>query len=113
MDQLTRFRQTICDVLNKLADWYNQPPASNIQTYPIFDKERDHYLLIDVGRENNKRVRSIVVYIRIENGKIWIEEDWTDEGVADDLVDAGITKSNIVLGFKPPELRPFTEFAVA
>ena len=58
-------------------------------------------------------MRSIVVYVHLENGKIWVEEDWTDEEVADDLVEAGIAKAAIVLGFKPPELRQFTEFAVA
>lgn len=113
MDQLTFLRQNVTVVLEDLADWYNQTPANTVKTYPIFDKERDHYLLLDVGREQHKRIRSIVVYIRIANNKVWIEEDWTDDGVADDLVDAGVSKSNIVLGFKPLELRPFTEFAVA
>ncbi|NER32382.1 MAG: XisI protein [Symploca sp. SIO1C4] len=107
------FRQTVRRLLEERATWYNQSPSSNIKTYPVFDSEHDHYLLLDVGRENNKRVRSIVVYVRLEEDKIWVEEDWTDESIADALVEAGIPKSNIVLGFKPPELRPFTQFATS
>ncbi|MBW4613697.1 MAG: XisI protein [Desmonostoc vinosum HA7617-LM4] len=35
-----------------------------------------------------------------------------EEGVANDLVAAGIPKQQIVLGFRPPEQRKFTEFAI-
>lgn len=41
------------------------------------------------------------------------QEDWTERGVAADLEEAGIPKSEIVLGFQPPEVRPFTEYAAA
>ena len=34
-------------------------------------------------------------------------------GVAEELVQAGIPKSHIVLGFRPPEVRKHTEYAVA
>jgi hypothetical protein len=51
--------------------------------------------------------------VDIINGKIWIQRDGTEYGVARELVDAGVPKSQIVLGFRPPEIRPYTEFAVA
>ena len=38
---------------------------------------------------------------------------YVDEEGADDLLDAGIQKDQIVLGFQPPDIRPYTEFAVA
>jgi hypothetical protein len=50
---------------------------------------------------------------RYRNGKIWIQEDGIEYGIAKDLEDAGIPKSEIVLGFQPPDVRPFTEYAVA
>ncbi len=46
-------------------------------------------------------------------GKIWIQRDGTEEGIAADLERAGIPKEHIVLGFRPPELRPYTGYAVA
>jgi len=51
------------------------------------------------------------MYLRIKDGKIWVEEDWTDLCVVDDLLAAGISKSDIVLGFHHPSKRPLTEFA--
>jgi hypothetical protein len=34
-------------------------------------------------------------------------------GIATELVEAGVPKEQIVLGFRPPEMRQYTEFAVA
>lgn len=45
--------------------------------------------------------------------KVWIKYDDTEEGVATDLVNAGIPKKNIVLGFRHPKIRQHTGFAVA
>jgi len=59
-----------------------------------------------------ERNRDITLYLRVKGGKIWIEEDWLEHGIATDLVQAGIPKEDIVLAFQPPSMRPFTEFAV-
>lgn len=49
----------------------------------------------------------------IIDGKIWIQRDGTEEGIAADLERAGIAKDQIVLGFRSPEVRPYTGYAVA
>ncbi|GAK56474.1 FdxN element excision controlling factor protein like [Candidatus Vecturithrix granuli] len=41
-----------------------------------------------------------------------VQYDGTEDGVAAELVAAGIPHNAIVLGFRPPEVRPFTGFAV-
>lgn len=43
---------------------------------------------------------------------MWIQRDGTEDGIALDLENAGIPKDHIVLGFKPPEVRPMTGYAV-
>ena len=35
----------------------------------------------------------------------------TEEGIATDLLEAGVPKEDIVLAFQPPDVRRFTEFA--
>jgi hypothetical protein len=45
-------------------------------------------------------------------GKIWIQQDGTEVGIANQLVELGVPKSDIVLGFNPPMMREYTEFAV-
>jgi hypothetical protein len=42
-----------------------------------------------------------------------VEEDWTEEGIAEFLVREGVPKEEIVLGFQPPSMRPHTDSAVA
>jgi hypothetical protein len=37
----------------------------------------------------------------------------TEDGIATDLLEAGVPKEDIVLAFHAPEMRPYTEFAVA
>ena len=54
-----------------------------------------------------------MVYIRIEQSKIWIEEDWTKQGIANELLEAGVPPEDIVLSFQHPIKRPLTEFATA
>ncbi len=80
---------------------------------PVFDRESDRYLLMIVGRENDRRVHGCLVHVDIIDGKVWIQRDGTEGGIANDLVEAGMPKNRIVLGFHSPELRKHTEFAVA
>jgi hypothetical protein len=51
--------------------------------------------------------------MRIKNEKIYIEEDWTEEGMANELLTEGVPMENIVLAFQAPETRKLTGFAVA
>jgi hypothetical protein len=60
-----------------------------------------------------KRVQHIILYLRIQNGKIWVEEDSTNFCIVDDLLNENIPSQDIVLGFQPPSKRPLTEFAIA
>jgi hypothetical protein len=49
--------------------------------------------------------------LQIRDNKFWIEEDWTEDGIANDLVQAGIPRENIVLAFHEPKMRQYTDFA--
>jgi len=50
--------------------------------------------------------------VKIKDGKIWSERDGTEIGVANELVEAGVPKQDIVLAFNAPYKRKFTELAV-
>ena len=58
------------------------------------------------------RNHGCIVHLEIINGKIWIQRDGTEDGIAADLLAAGVPKSDIVLAFHPPEIRQHTDFAV-
>jgi hypothetical protein len=53
----------------------------------------------------------VFTYLDIKDGKIWIQRDLTEEGIANELVELGVAKSDIVLAFRAPHIRQFTDFA--
>ncbi|HXG66927.1 MAG TPA: XisI protein [Blastocatellia bacterium] len=111
MDTLDYYRQIIEATLTEYA---KIPYAyGDIQTETVFDRANDHYLLVNVGWDNDRRVHGCLVHLDIINGKVWIQRDGTEEGIAGDLERAGIPKDHIVLGFRPPDVRQYTEYAVA
>ncbi|MBD2518632.1 XisI protein [Nostoc sp. FACHB-973] len=77
----------------------------------IFDCQRNRYLLVHVGWENEERVYGCVIHVDIKDGKIWIQRDFTEEGIGNQLVELGVPKTDIVLGFRSPYVRQFTGFA--
>lgn len=38
------------------------------------------------------------------DGKIWVQQDGTEVGIANELVELGVPKKDIVSGFNPPKL---------
>ena len=112
MDKLEEYRQLIRRILAEYASY----PYSNstAKKATVFDAEADRYLLIAFGREaDHRRVHGCIAHVEVIDGKIWIQYDGTEYGIANELLDAGVPKDEIVLGFKSPELRKYTEFAAA
>ena len=108
---LNRYRQAI----EKILEDYASVPYSygDIQTEAVFDRQRDRYLLVNVGWDEDTRVHGALVHVDVVDGKVWIQRDGTEDGIAEDLVRAGIPRDNIVLGFHAAHVRPHTDYAVA
>ena len=85
----------------------------DVKTEVVFDRKHDRYLLVDVGWEGYERAHGALVHVDLIDGKLWIQCDGTEEGIATELVEAGVPRDRIVLGFKHPVVRPYTDFAVA
>ena len=111
MEKIEAYRKLIREIIQSYAQY--KPSRGDVQIEVIFDEANDHYELIYSGWNGPYRIHGSVVHIDIRNGKIWIQHDGTEQGIANDLVKAGIPHEQIVLAFKPPELRPHTDFAVA
>jgi XisI protein len=61
----------------------------------------------------SRRIHGPVVSLEIIDWKVWRQADNADLRIAERLEEAGIPKSDIALGFQPPHVRPYTEYAVA
>ena len=113
MDKMNDYRQLVKKILSDLAAASAHHGPDPIETSCAFDDERNRYLLLSVGWHGDRRVSGTTIHARLANGKIFIEEDWTEEGIATQLVAAGVPHQDIVLAFHPPGLRHLSEFAVA
>jgi hypothetical protein len=79
----------------------------------VVDRERGRYLLVDLGWDDLTRVHGALVHVDVIDGKFWIQYDGTEEGVATQLVEAGVPRDRIVLASKHPSMRKYTDFAAA
>jgi hypothetical protein len=73
----------------------------------------DHYQLVHAGWHKQHRKYGCLIHMDIKDGKIWVQHDGTESGVANELVELGVSKEDIVLAYHPPYKRAYTTFAVA
>ncbi len=111
MARLEAYRQAVQHVLEQYAD--NRPAIGDVEIQPVFDIQHDHYQLVTVGWQNQQRLYGALVHVDIKDSQIWIQYDGTERGIANDLVEHGIPKADIVLGFQAPYKRPYTGFGIA
>lgn len=113
MDKITHDQSLIKKILLEYEKLSSQVTDPDIDETLIFDDLRSQYLWFNIGWKNGERVKAISVYVRIKNDKIWIEEDWTEEGIANELLRGYVPKEDIVLAFYDPETRKHTDFEIA
>jgi hypothetical protein len=113
MEKITFYRSVIREILDKYVA-IRLPYLDEIENQILCDTEKDHYQLLRIGFENRRRIHYCVFHFDIIDGKVWVQHDATDIPVTQLLIDAGIPKSDIVLGLHPPyRRRMMPEFAEA
>lgn len=111
MDSLIQtMRQAIIQLLQDYQEFLKNDPE--VTSELVLDINQDRYILVEMGWQNNRRIYGVLIHIDIIDQKIWIQQDGTEEGVANELVNFGIPKDRIVLGYKSLERRKITEFAI-
>ena len=111
MATLEHYRQCIQTILNKHGQF--KPNYEEIDNELIFDTIHDHYQLFRVGWNGLTRVYHSVIHFDIKNNKIWIQQNTTETDLAQELVNMGVPKEDIVFGLQPPYKRPYTGYGVA
>lgn len=106
-----RYRKIIRELLTELAAVPHI--EEGIRDRLLFDEDNDSYAIISEGWNGEERIHHIVIHLEIIHDKIWIQADNTDVVIARELEAQGIPKSDIVLGFRAPSVRPLTQYAVA
>lgn len=112
MDKIEKYQGIIIEFLEAYTKIKpaNQPEVEN---YVIADREHNHFQLLRIGWQGPQYVFAVVFHFEIKNGKVWFQRNTTELEVVDVLMEKGIPREDIVLGFRPPYARPYTGFAAA
>ncbi|GAX46146.1 fdxN element excision controlling factor protein [Tolypothrix sp. NIES-4075] len=111
MDNVERYRQFVKQILTEHAQ-IATTTTDTVKAELIFDTEHDHYQLAYVGWQGDKRIFGPVMHFDIQDGKIWIQYNGTEESLAERLVEMGVPTNDIVIGFHSSFKRQFTRYAV-
>lgn len=110
MDKLDAYRNAIMEFLTENA----HTPIGDIQTELVFDTQRDHYQIVQVGwGRDDRRVYGSSIHLDIIEGKIWLQQNSTEIDVGQALIEKGVEQTDIVLGFVRPNERKYTDYAEA
>lgn len=99
MDTRASDREVIEKVLTEYAaiPWAHGDVKSEV----VFDRDRDHYLLLIIGTDGVRKVHGVLVHIDIVGDQVLIQRDGTELGMAPKLARGGIAKQRLVLAFNP------------
>jgi hypothetical protein len=113
MDTLNKdaLKQINIKVLGDYLEFLGNDSETELEL--VIDETRDRYLLIETGWHQNKRIYGTLIHIDIINNKNWIQQDGTENGIANEMVNLGVPPQQIVLAYKTLDRRKITEFAVS
>jgi XisI protein len=98
MDKVKKYQNIVIEFLNR----YNTDTtisSDTVQQRVLIDKKNNSFQLLSVGWRNQLYTFGPIFHFDIINGKIWMQCNNTEREVVDELMEAGVRKSDIVLGF--------------
>lgn len=112
MDTIAQYQNFILEILSEFAS--NPIANPGLERQLIADRQNHRYQVIVCGWENGEKfVNSTLLHLEIKNGKIWIQQNWTELQIAKELVKKGVPPTDIVLGFLPEFMRADSDYAIA
>ena len=94
MDKSVTYRDILTRVVRHEGQF--QPRLVPVRIDSVCDDETGQYLMVATGWEREKRINCILFHACLHDGKIIIEEDNTEEGLRDSLIQAGIAAQDIL-----------------
>jgi XisI protein len=112
--KIEKYQQIVVSLLEE----YALLKPANIQeseNQVITDFKHNHFQLVRLGWDDDEDfIYHLVFHFDIKpDCKIWIQANWTDVDIAEELLRQGVDRNDIVIGFQPPSHRPYTGYAVA
>ncbi|MBR8834074.1 MAG: XisI protein [Stigonema ocellatum SAG 48.90 = DSM 106950] len=109
MNRVEQYTQIVQQTIHDLYNLYLQ--MQDAQTFCIVDPASRHYQVIQTGWDSRHRRIYTSLHLSIQDEKVYVHSDPTEEGIANILIEKGIPQWDIVLEYQAPELRQYTSFA--
>lgn len=111
MDTLKKYQDA---VVQFMEDYAADSAGKPVEKQVVADRNRNRFLVVAFGWPDEDELECFTIFhFEIKNGKVWIQQNWTEIPVADELIERGVRREDIVLGFVPDYARADTGFAVA
>jgi hypothetical protein len=103
MDKIKKYQTILTKLLQEYVVFLSGS-SSPVKAQMIADCERNHFQLLKVGWDNKRQqfVFGVLFHFDIIDNKIWLQLNNTEFLIVDDLIEQGVPKSDIILGFQPP-----------
>jgi hypothetical protein len=115
MERIKKYQAILIKLLEEYVHQFPIEPNSDVEEHLIVDTKRHYFQWLTIGWEQDEVFKSYInVHFVIKpSGKVWLMENNTEIRFAEELVKRGVPRQDIVLGFQPPSVRAYTDYAVA
>lgn len=112
MDKVKKYQNIVLQFLN----YYNEEsggnrPDSTVKRRILADFENNSFQLLAVGWRGHHYIFGPIFHFDIIDGKVWMQCNNTEWEAVDYLMEHGVEREDIVLGFIEPQARKFSGFA--
>jgi hypothetical protein len=111
MDRLIKNKKIVKEVFEEVLAFI--PKNAAIEILPVVDETNGHFMIYSDGWEGTYRDYACFFHLQVmKSGIVYIRHDGTNLDIANELVQKGIPKSEILLAFHAPYKRKISGFAV-
>jgi hypothetical protein len=113
MDKINRYQAAVCELLTEYVNRTVTRPANQLVPQILVDKEHNKFQVLYYGWQKEKYVFFPAFHFDIIDGKIWLQCNNTEWEVDTILIEKGVAKEDIVIGFLPPYYREIAKQEVS
>jgi XisI protein len=111
MDKIKQYQDIIIEFLQHY-DAQSGSSTNKVMRRLLIDRQNNSFQLLVNGWNGQYYVFSPMFHFDIIDGKIWMQCNNTEWEVVDFLMEHGVPRQDIVLGFVAPQARAYSGFAV-
>ncbi|MEM1326727.1 MAG: element excision factor XisI family protein [Bacteroidota bacterium] len=112
MDKVNQLHQVILRLLEEYTASHSQDDDCS-PYHLVVDEGAKRYVLFEMGFHQRSFYHITLFHLTIQDDKIWIFEDKSEDRLTELLLDKGVSSGEIVLGYFSEAYRAFTDFAMA